>query len=64
MEEDVITLGSLFKYKYSGETPDGKLKGHFEATPSRPRFLSQIAYYGLADDFREALNAGPDEGWE
>jgi pilus assembly protein CpaF len=64
MEEDVITLGSLFKYRYSGETPDGKLKGYFEPTPSRPRFLSQIAYYGLADDFREALNAAPEERLE
>ncbi len=64
MEEDIITLGSLFKFKYSGENPNGTLKGHFEATPSRPRFLSQMAYYGLADDFREALNVGADQGAE
>jgi pilus assembly protein CpaF len=64
MEEDVITLGSLFKYKFSGENPNGTLKGYFEATPSRPRFLSQMAYYGLADDFREALNSGASPGAE
>jgi pilus assembly protein CpaF len=63
-EEDVITLGSLFKYKFSGENPNGTLKGYFEATPSRPRFLSQMAYYGLADDFREALNSGASPGAE
>jgi pilus assembly protein CpaF len=62
MEEDVITLGSLFKYKYSGETPNGMLKGTFEAKPSRPRFLDQIAYYGLADDFRAALSGGANDG--
>jgi pilus assembly protein CpaF len=64
MEEDVITLGSLFKFKYSGETPNGTLIGNFVSTPSRPRFLSQIAYYGLADDFRDALSAGLEDGME
>ena len=62
IEDDVITLGSLFKYKYSGETPNGMLKGTFEAKPSRPRFLDQIAYYGLADDFRAALSGGANDG--
>jgi pilus assembly protein CpaF len=58
MEEDIITLGSLFKFQYAGENPNGTLKGSFEPTPSRPRFLGQMAYYGLADAFRETLGSG------
>ena len=64
MEEEVITLGSLFKFKFSGESPNGRLSGSFEATPSRPRFLDQMAYYGLADDFREALGGAREEAME
>jgi pilus assembly protein CpaF len=57
MEEDVITLGSLFKFQYAGENPNGTLKGSFEPVPSRPRFLGQMAYYGLAEAFRETLGS-------
>ncbi len=64
MEEEVITLGNLFKFRFSGESPNGKLTGSFEATPSRPRFLDQMAYYGLADDFREALGGVREEAME
>jgi pilus assembly protein CpaF len=62
MEEDVITLGSLFRFKYMGENPNGTLKGKFEATPSRPRFLSRMDYYGMADAFRETLAAAHEDG--
>ena len=61
MEEDVITLGSLFRYKYAGENADGTLNGMFEATPSRPRFLTRMAYYGMADAFRETLAEASQE---
>jgi pilus assembly protein CpaF len=62
MEEEVITLGNLFRFKFTGETPNGVLKGTFEPTPSRPRFLSRMEYYGLADEFREAIGSAADEG--
>jgi pilus assembly protein CpaF len=62
MEEEIITLGSLFKFKYAGENPNGTLKGTFEPVPSRPRFLSRMAYYGLADEFRQTIGAAIDEG--
>jgi pilus assembly protein CpaF len=60
MEEEVITLGNLFRFKFAGVV-NGKLSGTFEATPSRPRFLSQMEYYGLADEFRETLGSALDE---
>jgi len=56
LEEEVILLGSLFTYRYLGENPDGTLNGVFEATPSQPRFLRRLEYYGLASAFVEALN--------
>jgi pilus assembly protein CpaF len=61
MEEDVITLGNLFYFKYTGESSAGILTGKFEATPSRPRFLTRLGYYGLADRFMEALSGAMEE---
>jgi pilus assembly protein CpaF len=55
MEEDVISLGSLFAYKYKGENVDGSLRGDFEPTGVRPRFLPRLDYYGLGSAFMETL---------
>ena len=55
MEEDIISLGSLFVYRYQGENPDGTLRGRFEATRVRPRFLPRLEYFGLASAFTETL---------
>ncbi len=55
MEGDVISLGSLFTYRYQGENPNGSLRGVFEASAVRPRFLPRLEYFGLADAFMEAL---------
>jgi pilus assembly protein CpaF len=63
MEEDVITLGSLFRFKFKGEQ-NGVLKGAFEASPGRPRFLARMEYYGLADEFRETLGSALGEAEE
>jgi pilus assembly protein CpaF len=59
LEEEVISLGALFNYRYQGENPDGTLRGIFEAAPRRPRFLSRIEYFGLGQAFLEALSARP-----
>jgi pilus assembly protein CpaF len=60
MEEDVITLASLFHFKYDGENADGTIKGSFEATGTRPRFLSRLEYYGLGDAFLKAISKSPE----
>jgi pilus assembly protein CpaF len=57
MEEDIITLGALFSYRYIGENPDGSLKGSFDARAVRPRFQARLQYYGLADAFQAALTS-------
>ena len=55
LEEDVISLGSLFAYKYEGENPDGSLRGTFKPTLVRPRFLPRLEYFGLGAAFLETL---------
>lgn len=55
VEEDIISLGTLFKYKFLGENPDGSLLGEFEATYVRPRFLTRLEYFGLGTAFLNAL---------
>ncbi len=59
LEEDVISLGSLFTYRYLGENQDGTLRGAFESSRVRPRFLPRLEYFGLANAFLEALNPRP-----
>ena len=55
MEQDVVSLGTLFTFRYIGENPDGTLRGKFERRGGRPRFLGRVEYYGLAAAFLEAL---------
>jgi pilus assembly protein CpaF len=59
LEGDVISLGTLFSYQYKGENLDGTLRGSFEATRVRPRFLPRLEYFGLGAAFLDAL--GPAE---
>ena len=47
MEGDVITLSTLFRYKYEGETSEGTLRGRFEANAVRPHFYPRVEYFGL-----------------
>ena len=57
MEQDIITLGTLFAFKYEGQNPDGTVSGRFEATGIRPRFLPRLEYYGLDASFMKAVSA-------
>jgi pilus assembly protein CpaF len=62
LEEEIISLGTLFHYNYKGENVDGTLHGNFEATRVRPRFLPRLDYFGLGSAFLESL--GPPEHGE
>jgi len=55
LEGDVISMGNLFAFKYLGENADGTLRGTFEPSPARPRFLSRLEYFGLGTAFLDAL---------
>jgi pilus assembly protein CpaF len=61
MEGEVITMQEIFRFRQSGVDAEGVVKGCFEATGIRPRFLEQVLAHGLslpADLFR------PDAGFE
>jgi len=57
VDGEVIALTSLFAFRYHGDNSDGTLRGEFEATGERPRFLSRLEYYGLAEDFLNSCGA-------
>src|SRR5205085_4467718 len=39
MEEDVITMQEIFRFKRRGRTGEGMIEGDFETTGVRPRFI-------------------------
>ncbi len=59
IEEETITLGTLFTYRFHGENDDGSLRGTFESSQLRPRFLPRVEYFGLADAFLATLVPEP-----
>jgi pilus assembly protein CpaF len=59
LEEDIITISSLFSFRYLGENPDGSLRGIFESSGIRPRFIKRLEYFGLANAFLEAQATRP-----
>ena len=55
MEGDVVTTQGLFYYKFTGETPDGKLTGEFLSTGVRPAFIDKANYFGLGRPLMAAM---------
>ncbi len=55
LQGDVVTMATLFAYKYEGESDNGLLRGTFAPSGIRPGFLPLIAYYGLSDALMETL---------
>ena len=51
IDDETLEAASLFSYRYLGENSDGSLRGHFESSAVRPRFLHRLEYYGLGEDF-------------
>jgi pilus assembly protein CpaF len=47
MEGDVITMQEIFRFRQSGVDSEGVVKGRFEATGIRPRFLDQVMSHGI-----------------
>jgi pilus assembly protein CpaF len=55
MEGDVVTMQEIFRFRQTGVDSEGVVKGRFEATGIRPRFLDQVMAHGIslsADLFR------------
>lgn len=54
-EANVFSLATLFNYRYIGQDADGTLRGAFDSSGVRPRFLPRLEYYGLGDAFMAAI---------
>ena len=61
MEGDVVTLSTLFQYKYEGENPDGTLRGQFVARAVRPHFYPRIESYGLGASLLRSLGVDGEQ---
>jgi pilus assembly protein CpaF len=48
MEGEVITMQELFGFRQTGLTPEGQVRGYFEATGVRPKFTERLRAFGLA----------------
>jgi pilus assembly protein CpaF len=46
MEGDVITMQEIFRFRQTGRDEDGMVKGAFEATGIRPRFMEHLQSRG------------------
>ncbi len=47
MEEDVITMHEIYRFKRKGKSPEGKIIGDFETTGLPPRFMEHLRARGL-----------------
>ncbi len=55
MEGEVITMQEIFRFKITGRDENDMVRGHFEATGIRPKFMGELADRGIhlpADLFR------------
>jgi pilus assembly protein CpaF len=48
MEGDVITMQEVFTYRQTGVDADGSVKGYFQATGVRPRFMERLKSRGIS----------------
>ena len=48
MEGDVITLQDIYVFRQTGIDKDGIIKGKFEATSIRPKFIDKLIASGLS----------------
>ena len=47
MEEDVIVLQEIFRFRRQGRGSDGSVVGQFETTGVRPKFMEELAARGI-----------------
>lgn len=48
IEGEVITMQEIFRFKMTGRDENNMVRGHFEATGIRPKFMSELADRGIA----------------
>jgi pilus assembly protein CpaF len=56
MEGEIITMNDIFQFMVTGEGPDGRLIGHYQASRLPPSFMPRLAYFGLDRAWKTALD--------
>ncbi|MDQ0023612.1 pilus assembly protein CpaF [Variovorax paradoxus] len=61
MEGEVVTMQEIFAFRQTGMGPDGRVRGHFQATGVRPKFVERLHSFGVVmpDDMFD-----PDKHYE
>ncbi len=57
MEGEVILLNDIFSFEVEGEGSDGRIFGRYRASKARPAFQSRLDYFGLADAWKQVMEA-------
>jgi len=47
MESEVITMQEIFRFRMTGRDDDGSVRGRFEATGIRPKFMQELSDRGI-----------------
>ncbi|HKY81058.1 MAG TPA: CpaF family protein [Sphingobium sp.] len=47
MEGEMITMQEIFRFKMTGREENGMVRGHFEATGIRPKFMGELSDRGI-----------------
>ncbi len=55
IQSEVISTQTIFQFEPGPMGANGKLTGRYVATGIRPRFLSQVAYYGMETEMLDSL---------
>jgi pilus assembly protein CpaF len=50
MEEEMITMQEIFRFRRRGRNPDGTIQGDFETTGVRPKFMELLIQRGIILD--------------
>lgn len=66
MNQDVVLMQDIFRFKQTGMTADGKAQGHFEVCGIRPQLLPKLEAEGVhfPDMFFQHRKLGPESGYE
>ena len=61
MEGDVVSLNDIFLFEMRGESPEGRIIGHYKVSRARPSFMARLVYFGLDQAWMAALEEADNE---
>lgn len=55
LEGDVFILNDIFQFEIDGEDREGRLRGHYRTSLTRPAFFPRLSHFGLDNAWHAAL---------